>query len=225
MPASKSPPPVSVEPVISPAPGTCSWAVSSQAMLDYHDDEWGSPVRDERGLFERITLEGAQAGLSWSLILKRRTGYRRAFASFDPDVVARYGDDDVARLMEEPGIIRNRAKIASVITNAKVLVAMHERGETLHELVWSVVDDVTVHNSWGDVHEVPAVTAASKALSVGLRKVGFAFVGPTTCYATMQAAGLVNDHVTSCPRWSALGGRPAVSNRAGRRAPPVGSDP
>ena len=117
--------------------------------------------------------------------------------------------------MGDPGIIRNRAKIASVVSNAKVLVALHDRGETLGKVVWSFVDDVTVHNAWSDVEEVPAVTPASKAMSVQLRKLGFGFVGPTTCYATMQAAGLVNDHVVGCPRWSALGG--ALSGR--KRAP------
>jgi DNA-3-methyladenine glycosylase I len=175
-------------------------------MLEYHDHEWGNAVRDEHGLFERISLEGAQAGLSWALILKRRDGYRRAFAGFDPVPVSKFTAADVERLMEDPGIIRNRAKIASVISNARMLVAMHDRGETLGEVVWSFVDDATVHNAWRRIEEVPATTAASKAMSVRLRKMGFGFVGPTTCYATMQAAGLVNDHVVGCPRWSALGG-------------------
>ena len=218
MPDPETPP---EEPTALAAPGTCSWAVSSASMLDYHDNEWGAPVHDEQGLFERITLEGAQAGLSWALILKRRDGYRRAFSDFDPSLVARFSAADVERLMGDPGIIRNKAKIASVVSNAKVLVAMHDRGEKLGELLWSFVDDVTLHNAWRRIEEVPAVTPASKEMSARLRKIGFGFVGPTTCYATMQAAGMVNDHVVRCPRWSALGG--SLSGR--RRTPGASARP
>ncbi len=175
-------------------------------MLAYHDDEWGNPVRDERGLFERITLEGAQAGLSWALILSKRAGYRRAFARFNPATVARFSAADVERLMADASIVRNRAKIESTISNARVIVALRKEGTTLSEVLWSIVDDVTHHNAWRSIDEVPATTAASKAMSVRLRQLGFRFVGPTTCYATMQAAGLVNDHLAGCPRWAELGG-------------------
>jgi len=175
-------------------------------MLEYHDHEWGVPVHDERGLFERLVLEGAQSGLSWSLILSKRPGYRRAFAGFDPATVAAFEDDDVERLAADPGIVRNRAKIASAIANASAVVAMHDAGETLDELLWSFTGGATVHNRWRSLDEIPAVTPASEAMSAELRRRGFKFVGPTTCYATLQAAGMVNDHVVSCPRWRALGG-------------------
>jgi DNA-3-methyladenine glycosylase I len=186
--------------------GRCSWAVSSPEMRAYHDLEWGVPVRDEPTLFERLTLEGAQAGLSWSLILAKRDGYRRAFAGFAPDVVAGFGEADVARLMSDASIVRNRLKIESAVSNAKVIDAMHRAGDTFAELVWSFVSDVTVHNAWTGLGELPSSTAVSKAMSAELRRRGFRFVGPVTCYSTMQAAGLVNDHVVSCPRWAELGG-------------------
>jgi DNA-3-methyladenine glycosylase I len=176
-------------------------------MRTYHDEEWGVPVRDDRHLFERLTLEGAQAGLSWALILSKRDGYRRAFADFDTTVVSRFDDGDTQRLLGDAGIVRNRAKIHSTVSNARVIEAMHAAGETLTELLWSFVDDVTIHNAWVVLGDLPAQTPASKAMSAQLRRAGFRFVGPTTCYATMQAAGLVNDHVVTCPRWRELGGR------------------
>jgi len=175
-------------------------------MLAYHDLEWGVPVRDERTLFERLTLEGAQAGLSWSLILAKREGYRRAFAGFAPDLVARFDDAEVDRLVTDASIIRNRQKIESTVSNARVIDAMHGAGDTVAELVWSFVSDVPVHNAWTELGQLPSATAASKAMSVELRRRGFRFVGPVTCYSTMQSAGLVNDHVISCPRWRELGG-------------------
>jgi DNA-3-methyladenine glycosylase I len=186
--------------------GRCSWADMSEAMGAYHDTEWGVPVRDEAHLFERMTLEGAQAGLSWALILAKRDGYRRAFARFDAAAVARFDDDDVDRLLQDAGIVRNRAKIESTLTNARVIVALHEAGQTLAEILWSFVDNVPVQNSWATLADLPAATDVSKAMSAQLRRLGFRFLGPTTCYATMQAAGLVNDHVTTCPRWRELGG-------------------
>jgi len=175
-------------------------------MLAYHDDEWGVPVRDERTLFERLTLEGAQAGLSWSLILSKRAGYRHAFAGFAPDLVARFADSDVDALLGDRAIVRNRQKIESTVSNARVIDAMHGAGETLAELLWSFVDDVTLHNAWADLGELPSWTPTSKAMSAALRRRGFRFVGPVTCYSTMQSAGLVNDHVVSCSRWAELGG-------------------
>ncbi len=186
--------------------GRCSWADTSEPMRAYHDDEWGAPMRDESQLFERMTLEGAQAGLSWSLILAKRDGYRRAFAGFDAAAVALFDDSDVARLLQDAGIVRNRAKIQSTVSNARVIEALHEAGDTLTEILWSFVDDVTVQNSWSTLTDLPASTDVSKAMSLRLRHLGFRFLGPTTCYATMQAAGLVNDHVVTCPRWRELGG-------------------
>jgi len=175
-------------------------------MSAYHDLEWGVPVRDEAQLFERLTLEGAQAGLSWALILAKREGYRRAFAGFDPASVARFDDGDVDRLLGDTGIVRNRAKIASTLSNARVIESLHAAGDTLAEILWSFVDGATVHNSWAVPADVPATTEVSSAMSKQLRSLGLRFVGPTTCYATMQAAGLVNDHVVTCPRWRELGG-------------------
>lgn len=191
----------------------CSWADASDQMREYHDLEWGVPVRDETHLFERLTLEGAQAGLSWSLILAKRQGYRRAFAGFDTAKVARYGAKDIARLMADPGIVRNRLKIESTVSNARLLQTLHKRGVTLVDTLWSFVDGAAVHNAWDRLTDPPATTEVSAAMSKELRRLGFRFVGPTTCYATMQAAGLVNDHVTTCPRWRQLGG----SRRRGGR--------
>jgi DNA-3-methyladenine glycosylase I len=182
-------------------------------MREYHDLEWGVPVRDESHLFERLTLEGAQAGLSWSLILAKRDGYRRAFAGFDPAKVARFGDQQRDRLLADPGIVRNRLKIESTLANARLLRTLHKTGVTLVDTLWSFVDGVTVQNAWGQLSDLPASTEVSAAMSKELRRLGFRFVGPTTCYATMQAAGLVNDHVSSCPRWRELGGS---RRRAGR---------
>jgi DNA-3-methyladenine glycosylase I len=175
-------------------------------MSGYHDLEWGVPVRDESQLFERLTLEGAQAGLSWAIILAKREGYRRAFARFDPVSVARFDERDVDRLLADPGIVRNRAKIESTLSNARVIETLHAAGDTLTETLWSFVDGATVHNAWAAMSDLPATTPVSTAMSKHLRRLGFRFVGPTTCYATMQAAGLVNDHVVTCPRWGELGG-------------------
>ncbi len=175
-------------------------------MGAYHDLEWGVPARDERTLFELLTLEGAQAGLSWSVILAKREGYRKAFCGFAPDLVARFGPEDVERLVTDASIVRNRQKVESTVSNARVIDAMHGAGDTLAELLWSFVADETLHNTWADLGRLPSWTPASKAMSAELRRRGFRFVGPVTCYSTMQAAGLVNDHVTSCPRWKELGG-------------------
>ena len=175
-------------------------------MGAYHDLEWGVPVRDERTLFELLTLEGAQAGLSWSIVLAKREGYRKAFAGFAPDLVARFEDSDVERLVADPSIVRNRQKIESTVSNARVIDAMHGSGDTLAELLWSFLSDETLQNRWSELGELPAWTPTSKAMSAELRRRGFRFVGPVTCYSTMQAAGLVNDHVMSCHRWKELGG-------------------
>jgi DNA-3-methyladenine glycosylase I len=169
-------------------------------MVAYHDEEWGSPSHDERHLFELLTLEGAQAGLSWSTILRKRDGYRRAFGGFDVSRVARYGPGDVDRLLADPGIVRNRAKVGSTVDNARAILALRDGGEDLDGLVWGFVGGEPVVNRWRDLGRIPASTDASKRMSAELKRRGFRFVGPTTCYAFMQAAGLVNDHLVSCFR-------------------------
>jgi DNA-3-methyladenine glycosylase I len=163
----------------------------------YHDEEWGRPVRDERGLFERVSLEAFQSGLAWITILRKREAFRAAFAGFDPDAVARFGDDDVARLLADAGIVRNRMKVEATIANARATVALRESDTPLHELIWSFAPDPRppAPRSWADV---PAVTPESTALAKALKKQGFRFVGPTTAYAAMQACGLVNDHLEGC---------------------------
>jgi DNA-3-methyladenine glycosylase I len=168
-------------------------------MGEYHDHEWGIPLHDERALFELLTLEGAQAGLSWSTILKRREGYRAAFDNFDIERVAGLGDDDFERLMGDTGIIRNRQKIRSTIANARLVVELQRSGSSLDALVWSFVDGRPIDHRLTSMAELPATTAESEAMSKALRKRGFGFVGPTICYAFMQSAGLVNDHLLGCP--------------------------
>ena len=178
----------------------CPWAEASDLDRAYHDTEWGVPQRDDARLFEMVTLEGAQAGLSWSTILAKREGYRRAFAGFDARRVARYTPAKVQRLLLDPGIVRHRGKVESTVSNARVVAAMADAGESLADLLWSFVDGRTVQNRWRRIEDVPAETPASRALSKELKRRGFRFVGPTTCYALMQAAGLVNDHLTGCGR-------------------------
>lgn len=173
----------------------------------YHDEEWGVPVRDEHGLFERICLEAFQSGLAWITILRKREAFRAAFAGFDPDAVARFGEADVARLMADAGIVRNRAKIAAAIANARATVAVRAEGG-LADLVWSFAPpDRPAPATFADV---PAQTEESKALSRALKARGFRFVGPTTAYAAMQACGLVDDHLATCPVRLARGGRPVA---------------
>ena len=182
----------------------CGWVPENDPLyVAYHDEEWGVPVRDERGLFELLTLEGAQAGLSWATILRKREGYRRAFAGFDPATVAAFDAADVERLLADPAIVRNRLKVESTIANAQAILALRERGETLVDVVWSAVDGTQRRNAWRTLAEIPAETDESRLLARELKRRGFRFVGPTTCYALMQAAGLVDDHVTSCFRYGA----------------------
>ncbi len=173
------------------------WPTTDPLYIAYHDDEWGRPVRDEHRLLERISLEAFQSGLAWITILRKRENFRAAFARFDPEIVARYGDADVERLMGDAGIVRNRAKIAATIANARATRALHEAGETLDALLWSFApaDHGAAPASLGDM---PAWTAESKALAKELKRRGFRFVGPTTAYALMQATGIVNDHVAGC---------------------------
>jgi DNA-3-methyladenine glycosylase I len=172
-------------------------------MVAYHDDEWGVPVHDEVRLFEMLCLEGAQAGLSWNTILNKRGGYRKAFAGFDPVKVARFTPARVERLLQDPEIVRNRMKVESVIRNAKGVLELRGGGG-FDELVWSFVDGEPLVNRWKRQGSIPAETPTSRAMSKELKRRGFAFVGPTICYAFMQSVGLVQDHVISCFRWKEL---------------------
>jgi DNA-3-methyladenine glycosylase I len=179
-------------------PKRCEWAEGDELNRRYHDEEWGVPSHDDRHLFEMLVLEGAQAGLSWTTILRKREGYHSAFAGFDPARVARFTARDVTRLLKDPGIVRNRAKIEATITNAKATLAL---GESLDSYLWGFVDGRPIRNHWKRLGEIPAETPLSKTLSKDLRARGFRFVGPTICYAFMQAVGMVNDHVTTCFRY------------------------
>jgi DNA-3-methyladenine glycosylase I len=178
----------------------CDWVPEADSdYIAYHDEEWGVPSRNDRHLFEMLTLEGAQAGLSWSTILRKRDGYRKAFANFDARKVARLTQKDVERLLQDPGIVRNRLKVESTVNNAQRVV---ELDESLSDYLWSFVDGEPLVNKWRKLSELPAETAESKAMSKDLKKRGFRFVGPTVCYAFMQACGLVNDHTVDCFRYS-----------------------
>ena len=183
----------------------CPWCLGSEDYLRYHDNEWGVPSHDSRHLFEMLTLEGAQAGLSWLTILRKREGYRRAFQDFDVERIARYGERDVARLLADPGIVRNRLKVASTIDNARAVLEL-EGGEGLTTLLWSFVDGKPIQNRWRRLEQVPASTPVSDAMCKELKRRGFRFVGTTICYAFMQAVGMVNDHLVGCPRHRAVAG-------------------
>jgi DNA-3-methyladenine glycosylase I len=174
-------------------------------MLAYHDEEWGTPSHDDRHLFEMLTLEGAQAGLSWRTILHKRDGYRQAFAGFDAEAVARFGDDDVARLLADPGIVRNRLKVASTIANAGAAIEVTAEMGSLDAFLWTLAGGSPRENRWRRLEEIPSETDASRAMSKALKARGFRFVGPTVCYAFMQATGMVDDHLTSCFRHGAGG--------------------
>lgn len=183
----------------------CAWASGPDpAYRAYHDDEWGVPSRDERHLFEMLVLEGAQAGLSWSTILHKRDGYRRAFAGFDPAALAAFEPADVARLLADPGIVRNRLKVESVVANAAAVLDLEAAGSGLGPLLWSFVGEQAIDHRPASFAEIPAETPESRAMSQDLKRRGFRFVGPTVCYALMQACGLVNDHVVGCRAGEAL---------------------
>jgi DNA-3-methyladenine glycosylase I len=181
----------------------CPWA-SNDLSIAYHDDEWGVPVHDDHRLFEFLILEGAQAGLSWDTILKRRSAYRAAFDGFDPQKVARYDERKVEALLADPGIIRNRLKVVSASTNARAFLAIQEERGTFDAYLWGFVDGRPLVNQWRARDEVPARSMQSDALSKDLKKRGFGFVGSTICYALMQAVGLVNDHLVNCFRHSEI---------------------
>jgi len=171
-------------------------------MRSYHDEEWGVPVHDDRRHFEFLLLEGAQAGLSWDTILRKRAGYRKAFAGFDPRAVARFGDTEQTALLQNPGIVRNRLKIRSAVGNALAFLEVQEEFGTFDAYIWRFTGGDTIRNAWSDLSELPAQTDESSSMSRDLKKRGFRFVGPTICYAYMQATGLVNDHSVDCFRYA-----------------------
>lgn len=185
----------------------CAWATSDPLYIRYHDDEWGVPLHDDRKLFEFLILDGAQAGLSWLTILKKRDNYRRAFAQFDPRKIAAFGKPDVARLLNDAGIVRNRLKIAAAVSNAQAFLSTKEEYGSFDRFLWSFVHGSTIQNRWQTIRDVPAETPESQAMSRALKQRGFRFVGPTICYAFMQAAGMVNDHVATCFRHAELNPR------------------
>jgi DNA-3-methyladenine glycosylase I len=183
-------------------PTRCGWAEGGPLEIAYHDTEWGVPSRDDRHLFEMLILEGAQAGLSWSTILRKRENYRKAFAGFDPVKVARFDGRRRAALMRDPGIVRNRQKIEATVVNARQVLAVQDEHGSLADYLWQFVGGQPIRNAWTSLGQVPAETVESRAMSKTLVKRGFRFVGPTICYAFMQATGMVNDHITTCFRYS-----------------------
>jgi DNA-3-methyladenine glycosylase I len=184
----------------------CGWA-ANELSIRYHDDEWGVPQHDDRKLFEFLILEGAQAGLSWDTILRKRENYRAALDNFNPGAIARYDRRKIAKLMNDPGIIRNRLKIDSAIQNAKAFLAVQQACGSFDQYVWKFVGGEPLRNSWRSMKQVPARTKESDIMSKDLKKVGFNFVGSTICYAFMQAVGMVNDHLTGCFRYQELKGQ------------------
>ena len=185
-------------------PTRCDWATTPLGIA-YHDAEWGVPLHDDRGLFEFLILEGAQAGLSWELILQKRDAYREAFDCFHPATVASYGDEKVAELLANPGIVRNRQKVASAIGNARAFLGIQEEFGSFDAYIWQFVDGTPIVNSWRAMDEMPATSPLSEAMSKELRRRGFRFVGPTICYSFMQAVGMINDHTTGCFRYGQVG--------------------
>jgi DNA-3-methyladenine glycosylase I len=181
----------------------CPWCEGFDLYREYHDSEWGKPLRDDRALFELLILEGAQAGLSWATVLKKREHYRKVFDGFRPELIAQYNDAKVAELLADPGIIRNRAKLAATIQNAKCFLALTHEGKTFSDFLWQFVGDVPTQNAWKSLSEVPAKSPQSEAMSKALMRAGFKFVGSTICYAFMQASGMVNDHLVTCPQHAA----------------------
>jgi DNA-3-methyladenine glycosylase I len=192
----------------------CEWAGNDELYIHYHDTEWGVPVYHDQKLFEFLLLEGAQAGLSWITILKRREGYRRAFADFNPEKIARFTQKRMEKLMGDPGIIRNRLKIQSAVNNAKAFLRVQEAFGSFSAYQWRFVDGRPLQNSFHSLAELPAKTAVSEAFSKDLKKRGFSFVGPTIVYAHMQAVGMVNDHVSGCFRQKQV--RKLAGNRGGK---------
>ena len=182
----------------------CAWPNSNPLMLDYHDREWGVPLHDDRKLFEFIVLDGMQAGLSWEIVLKKRENMRRAFRNFEPRTIAKFMDKDISRLLSDDGIIRNRLKINAAITNAQRLLEVQRQFRSFDKYVWQFVDYRPIVHKFKKLSELPAKTGESDAMSKDLQKRGFKFVGPTICYAFMQAAGMINDHTVDCFRYNEI---------------------
>ena len=185
---------------VAPGPERCPWCGDDPLYVAYHDREWGVPLRDDRTLFEFLVLEGAQAGLSWITILRKREGYRRAFADFEPEAVARFDACRVEELLGDPGIVRNRRKIEATIGNARAFLEVQSEIGSFAQYIWGFVDGRPIHNRWRDLGELPAATPLAEVISKDLKRRGFRFVGPTIVYAHMQATGMVNDHLVSCFR-------------------------
>lgn len=182
----------------------CEWCGQDPLYVEYHDKDWGVPVHDERLHFEMLILEGAQAGLSWITILKRRDSYREAFDNFDVQKVARYSDKKKEKLLQNPGIIRNKLKVSSAVENAKAFIKVQKEFGSFDKYIWQFTGNKTIHNEWNSLKEIPVKTAESDAMSKDLKKRGFSFVGSTICYAHMQSIGMVNDHVTGCFRYKEI---------------------
>jgi DNA-3-methyladenine glycosylase I len=185
----------------------CGWASSDPLYVRYHDDEWGVPLHDDRRLFEMLVLEGAQAGLSWITILRKRENYRKAFDGFDPEKVARYSPARIERLLKDPGIVRNRSKVAGAVASARAFLKTAEEHGRFDRYIWRFVDGKPIRNAWKSLRDIPPETEESRAMSKDLRQRGFTFVGPTICYAFMQGTGMVNDHVVDCFRYKTAGRR------------------
>lgn len=185
----------------------CGWVTDDPDYINYHDTEWGVPLHDDKKLFEMLLLEGAQAGLSWLTILKRRETYRTAYDQFDPVRIANWDNKKIEALLKDPGIIRNRLKVNAAVTNAKAFLKVVEEFNGFNTYIWSFVNGVTIRNSWADISEVPVTTPESDKMSKDLKKRGFKFVGSTICYAFMQAVGMVNDHTTDCFRYAEVRGK------------------
>jgi DNA-3-methyladenine glycosylase I len=179
----------------------CAWSEGDPLLIDYHDKVWGLPLHDDQKLFEMLILEGAQAGLSWITVLKKRQAYREAFDRFDPEKVARYGEAKIAELLNNPGIIRNKLKVNSAVRNAQAFLKVQEEFGSFDAYIWQFTDGQPIVNSWKSMSDIPAETPESQAMSKDLKLRGFNFVGPTICYAHMQATGMVNDHVIDCFRY------------------------
>jgi DNA-3-methyladenine glycosylase I len=198
----------------------CGWSTSNEQMIAYHDTEWGVPVHNDRQLFGKLVLDGFQAGLSWAIILRKRDAFLRAFDGFDPDRMARYDARRVAKLLRDPGIVRNKQKVRSAVGNARAFLKMKDAGQSFDAFLWQFVGGTPKHNAWKTLRSVPAETKESVAMSKALVEQGFRFVGPTICYAFMQAVGMVNDHLVTCYRYPVLTSpAPNTARSGGRRAP------
>jgi DNA-3-methyladenine glycosylase I len=192
----------------------CEWAYGGELEQSYHDNEWGVPIHDDRTLFEFLILEGAQAGLSWSIILKKREGYKKAFDNFDARKISKYTEADISRLLHDSGIIRNRLKISAAITNARAFLRLQKEAGSFDNYIWQFVNGKPIRNSWKKLKDTPSSTPESDAMSKDLKRKGFKFVGTTICYAFMQAVGMVNDHVVDCFRYKELKNKPRLIRRS-----------